>query len=110
MTSWRTRYWRLYNILVRALGLVSLVSGVAFIVLGGLGILRLGLLAAEGSPGLVTLGVGLILAALGGAILIVPAFRTDLGDVWWQFDPFGAKAQQSRTRRAWWTGDRLNAS
>jgi hypothetical protein len=107
MTSWRTGYWRVYNILVRAFGASALVAGLGFIVWGVLRLLQLGLQPAEGTPGLMLLLVGLISAALGAGILGVPTYRPDLGDPAWQFDPFGAKARESpSTQRSWWTGDR----
>ena len=107
MTSWETSYWRVFNILVRVLGLVALVSGVAFTMLGAARILEQGLLLNAGAPGLVILLVGLLAGALGAAILRVPAYRPDLGDVSWRFDPFGAKTRQSASaRRSWWTGER----
>ncbi len=81
MTSWETSYWRVFNILVRVLGLVALVSGIAFTVLGAARILEQGLLLDAGAPGLVILLVGLLAGALGAAILRVPAYRPDLGDV-----------------------------
>jgi hypothetical protein len=100
-------YWRVFNVLVRALGLVAAVSGVIFTVLGVTRILQQGLLTAEGSPPLIILLVGLILCWLGASILQAPAYRPDLGDTAWRFEPFGGKAKRPRSSgRSWWTGDR----
>jgi hypothetical protein len=107
MTSWGAGYWRVFNVLVRVLGLVAVVSGAVFTVLGLMRILQLGFLRSEGSPPLVILLVGLLVGALGLAILRGPPYRPDLGDVSWRFDPFGAKTRQTTSPgRLWWTGDR----
>lgn len=107
MTTWGVWYWRGFNILVRAMGLVALSFGAVFTVLGAYRLLQLGLLLHEGAPPLVTLSVGLLLLALGAAILRTPAYRPDLGDVSWRFDPFGTKTRQSSaSTRTWWTGDK----
>ena len=100
-------YWRVFNILVRTLGLVAVVGGAVFTVLGVMRILQLGLLQTEGSPPLVLLIIGLVVAWLGVAILRAPTYRPDLGDVSWRFDPPGAKTPRSgAAKRSWWTGDR----
>ena len=101
-------YWRVFNVLVRALGLVALVSGAVFTVMGVLRILQLGLLRSEGSPPLIILLVGLIVAWLGVSILRAPTYRPDLGDASWRFEPFGAKRSGS-AGRSWWTGDRQSS-
>ena len=107
MRNWRAGYWRVYNILVRALGASSLLAGLGFIVWGVLRLKQMGLQASEGVPGLMLLMAGFIAAGLGASILGVPAYRPDLGDPAWQFDPLGKKNQQSlAARRSWWTGDR----
>jgi hypothetical protein len=100
-------YWRVFNILVRALGLVALVSGVLFTVLGVIRILQQGLLTSEGSPPLIILLIGLILSWLGASILQAPSYRPDLGDASWRFEPFSSKARRRPSSgRSWWTGDR----
>jgi hypothetical protein len=100
-------YWRVYNVLVRALGLSALLSGLFFIVWGIKHILELGLLPDEGAGGLMLVVAGLLAAGIGAALLRTPTYRPDLGDVAWHFDPFGAKPQSSTaTKRSWWTGDR----
>jgi hypothetical protein len=107
MASSGAGYRRVFNLLVRVLGLVALVSGAVFTVLGVLRILQLGLLRTEGSPPLVILLVGLLVAVLGLAILRAPIYRPDLGDASWRFDPFGTKSRLTAPPgRSWWTGDR----
>jgi hypothetical protein len=107
MRNWRAGYWRVYNVLVRALGTMAFLSGLGFIVWGAVRMLQMGLQASEAFPGLVLLFVGFIAAGLGASILGVPAYRPDLGDPAWHFDPFGKRTHQSQaSRRSWWTGDR----
>jgi hypothetical protein len=107
MSNWRTGYWRVYNIMVRAFGGIALVSGLVFILWGVLRILQMGLQTSEGTPGLMLLLVGFIAAGLGATILGVPTYRPDLGDPAWNFDPLGRKTTQSpASKRSWWTGDR----
>jgi hypothetical protein len=96
-----------FNVLVRALGLVAVVSGAVFTLLGAMRIRQLGLLETEGSPPLVLLIIGLVVAGLGVAILRAPTYRPDLGDASWRFDPTGVKTQKlAAAKRSWWTGDR----
>ena len=100
-------YWRVFNILVRALGLVALVSGAVFTVLGVIRILQQGLLRSEGSPPLIILLVGLIVTWLGASILQAAPYRPDLGDAPWRFEPYRRKGKRSSSAaRSWWTGDR----
>lgn len=106
MTSWETWYWRVFNVSVRALGLVTLLSGAALAVLGVIRMLEMDYIRLEESSSLVILPIGLLAAALGWALLRTPAYRPDLGDVSWRFDPFGKQAGRSpASRRSWWTGD-----
>jgi len=86
MTSWGTLYWRVFNVLVRALGLVAFLSGIVFTVWGAVRMLRMDFIRMEDAP--------------------TTTYRPDLGDVPWGFDPFGAKSRQSSpAKRSWWTGD-----
>jgi hypothetical protein len=111
MTDWGVWYWRVFNLSVRALGLVALWSGAVFIVWGTRRVLELEFILIDQAPALAILPAGLLVATLGWAILRVPAYRPDLGDVLWQFDSSGAKTRRaSPARRSWWTGDRLRAS
>lgn len=108
MTSWGTWYWRVFNILVRALGLVALLSGAVFIVWGAVRMLRMDFIRMEDAPTLAILPIGLLVGVLGAAILRTPTYRPDLGDVPWGFDPLGTKARQSsQAKRSRWTGDRV---
>ena len=108
MTGWRTRYWRLYNVLVRALGMNAVLFGTGYVGWGAFRLAQLGLQPAEGAPGVTLVATGLLAAGLGAAILNTPAYRPDLGDPACEFDPFGSKTRQSpRARRSWWTGDPL---
>jgi hypothetical protein len=107
MSNWLSGYWRVYNVLVRTLGMAALLAGVAFIGWGAVLIPRFGLTLANGGPTLVLLLAGLLAAGLGGTILGTPTYRPDLGDAAWNFDPLGKKTRQAATaRRSWWTGDR----
>jgi hypothetical protein len=106
MAKWRG-YWRVYNVLVRALGLAALVFGLGFIVWGAARLMRLGLEADAGAPGVILVFAGIVAAALGATIIGTPTYRPDLGDPAWDFDPFGAKARKAPAgRRSWWTGDK----
>jgi len=107
MTSWQTSYWRAFNVLVRAFGVTILVAGLAFLVWGAARMIAWGGWPGLDSPLWVLPLVGFLSAALGIAVLRGPPYRPDLGDVFWQFDPFGAKtAQSAPARYSWWTGDR----
>jgi hypothetical protein len=108
MASWETTYWRVFNILVRALGLVALLCGIVYIVWGTVRMLQMDFIQREAASSLAILPVGLLVAALGAAIIRAPTYRPDLGDVSLRFDPLGAKTRQSSpSKRSWWTGDRL---
>jgi hypothetical protein len=107
MSSWRTEYWRVYNVLVRVLGVSAVASGTGFVGWGASRMLRLGLERPDGEPGAILLAAGLLAAGLGAAILTTPAYRPDLGDRALEFDPYGTKTRQTAAiRRSWWTGDR----
>jgi hypothetical protein len=108
VTKWRSKYWQAYNIMVRVLGLVILTSGALATLVGLLGIMQLGLFQTEGSPEWVTLFLGITLMALGSAIVVVPAFRPDLGDTWMEYDRTGEHSQELlSSKRSWWMGDRV---
>jgi hypothetical protein len=108
MTNWGTRYWRVFNVLVRTLGLVALTAGAGFILWGAGRMLQLEFIRMEQATALIILPVGLLVAALGAAILRAPTYRPDLGDMIWQFDPSGSKSRRAASsRRSWWTGEPL---
>jgi hypothetical protein len=105
--SWITTYWRVYNVLVRALGMAALLAGCAFVGWGSLVLLRVGLAPLFGMPGVVLLMAGLLAVGLGGTILGTPTYRPDLGDAAWDFDPFGKKSRKlAGGSRSWWTGEK----
>jgi hypothetical protein len=106
MAAWWTSYWRAFNVLVRGFGFFALVSGAALTAVGAIRLIQQGLVWSEEAPGLVLLAVGLLVSGLGAAILRAPAYRPDLGDVSWRFDPFGTLARTRTQAGSWWTGDR----
>jgi hypothetical protein len=108
LNTWGTTYWRVWNFLVRDLGLVSLVVGGVFIGLGTARLIEREFITLDAADSLVVLPIGLLIAGIGWAIVRAPSYRPDLGDSLGGFDPFGAKARQAtRTRRSWWTGEPL---
>ena len=108
LNTWGTTYWRVWNFLVRNLGLVSLLVGGVFIGLGTARLVEREFISLDAVDSLVVLPIGLLIAGIGWALLRTPAYRPDLGDSLGGFDPFGAKARQApRTRRSWWTGEPL---
>ena len=84
MTSWETRYWRVFNVSVRALGLVTLLAGAVFAVWGTMRMVKLDYIRLEEASSLVILPIGLLAAALGAALLRTSTHRPDLGDVSWR--------------------------
>jgi hypothetical protein len=104
MRSWQTEYWRVYNMLVRMLGVSAVVSGAGFVGWGATRLLRLGLEQSMGQPGVILVAAGFLSAGLGAAIVATPAFRPDLGDHAVEFDPYGSRVRKMESR-SWWTGD-----
>jgi uncharacterized membrane protein len=106
MSSSGYRYWRVFNVLVRVLGLTTLAFGVVFIAWGTLRLLHVDFISAESEVSLAILPIGLLVAAIGWAIVRTPAYRPDLGDVSWGFDPLGTKITRAAgAKRSWWTGE-----
>ena len=93
--------WRLFNVLLRLLGIgATFAGGVTIITFG------LGLPPIEGQPPVTSLPAllaGLLVLLLGLGFLMIPAFRPDLGDTRVVSNPLRTLLQP-RTRR-WWTGD-----
>jgi hypothetical protein len=118
MTRYEVWHWRVFNVFLRAFGLMALLAGMVFTLWGAVLLSRRqatveweGMLTSATGPKLLILLVGLSTLALAIALLRARPFRPDLGDVSWLLDPFGAKAQRrSLPRRSWWTGDRLPSS
>jgi hypothetical protein len=70
-----------------------------------------GVPSAAPGPKLLILLVGMVVLAIGLAILRAQPYRPDLGDSSYLADPFGARAQRALPqRRSWWTGDRQGSS
>lgn len=93
--------WRLFNILLRLLGLGATFAGAVATTTFGLGIP-----APEGMAPVThwpTLIAGGLVALLGLGFLMMPAFRPDLGDTRIVPNPF--RAMSAPKRRTWWTGD-----
>jgi hypothetical protein len=104
--NWASKYWRVFNILVRDLGLASVIGGAGFIIWGTLRMLEREFITIEGAVSIAILPVGLLVGAIGWAILRAPSYRPDLGDALWGFDPFGDKLRgSSRAERSWWSGE-----
>ena len=93
--------WRLFNVLLRLLGIGATFAGFVAIVAFGLGLPPLeGETPVTNVPSLLAGG---LVALLGLGFLIIPPFRPDLGDPWVVTNPF--RALSSSHKRAWWTGD-----
>jgi hypothetical protein len=109
LNTWGTTYWRVWNFLVRDLGLVSLLVGGVFIGLGTARLIEREYFFLDAVDSLVVLPIGLLIAGIGWAIVRASSYRPDLGDSIGGFDPFGAKARKAATptRRSWWTGEPL---
>jgi hypothetical protein len=93
--------WRIFNVLLRLLGLGATFSGVVAIVTMGFGIP-----APYGQPPVTswpTVIAGIVVTLLGLGFLMIPAFRPDQGDTTVVRTPFRAWSQPKR--RTWWTGD-----
>jgi hypothetical protein len=93
--------WRLFNVLLRLLGLGATFAGlVATITLG------FGVPAPYGTEPVASWAMilsGGLVTALGLSFLMNPAFRPDLGDTRVVSNPFRVWGQPRR--RTWWTGD-----
>ncbi len=94
-------YWRLFNVMLRLLGLGATFSGIIAFVTVGLGLPPLGSEApVRNTAGLVS---GAFLGLLGLGFLMLRPFRPDLGDTGPALSPFRGAVG----RRRWWTGDRV---
>lgn len=91
-------YWRIFNVLLRLLGMGATFSGVVVVLIAGAG--------PPGGGGEVSwaaIAAGGVLALAGMGFLTLPPFRPDLGDTGPLVNPL-----RSRRDRRWWTGDRAN--
>jgi hypothetical protein len=105
MTSTDPMQWRVFNVLLRLLGLGATFAGFVAIVTFGLGLPPIeGEAPIVSVPSIVT---GALVMLLGLGFLMIPAFRPDLGDTRVVVNPF--RAWSSPSKRRWWTGDRVKA-
>jgi len=93
--------WRVFNVLLRLLGLGATFSGVVAIVTIGFGIP-----APYGEDPVTswpTVAGGTLVTLLGLGFLMIPAFRPDQGDITVVRNPFRTWSEPKH--RTWWTGD-----
>jgi hypothetical protein len=93
--------WRIFNVLIRLLGLGASFAGLVAAV--GFGV---GIPAAEEAQPVISwpaLLSGGLVTLLGLGFLMIPAFRPDLGDTRVVSNPF--RSLMGPRRRSWWTGD-----
>jgi len=92
-------HWRLFNVMLRLLGLGATFSGAIAFVTVGLGLPALG--GAGPVRNLAGLLSGGFLSLLGLGFLMLKPYRPDLGDEGAPFSPF----RPTSSPRRWWTGD-----
>jgi hypothetical protein len=93
--------WRIFNVLLRLLGLGATFAGAVTTATFGFGIpVPYGTAPVTHWPSVIAGG---LVALLGLGFLIMPAFRPDLGDTQVVPNPFRPLAESRR--RTWWTGD-----
>jgi hypothetical protein len=94
-------YWRVFNIMLRLLGIGGTFAGLAATISFGLGWPPLeGEAPSINLPSLISGG---LVTLLGLGFLIIPPFRPDLGDTRVGANLFRVRAPPRQ--RAWWTGD-----
>jgi hypothetical protein len=96
--------WRVFNVLLRLLGIGATFSGLVALTTFGLG-----LPAPEGqSPAASwpSLLAGALVTLVGLGFLMIPPFRPDQGDTKVVSNP--VRAWSGSPRRSWWTGDHLS--
>jgi hypothetical protein len=111
-------HWRIFNVLVRAFGLMAVLCGIVFtswaarLLVNPKATVNLeGVATAAVEPKLLLMLAGFVALAIGVAIVRARPYRPDLGDSSYLADPFGSGAQRAiPQRRSWWTGDRLGGS
>ncbi len=95
--------WRVFNVLLRLLGLGATFAGLVATTSFGFGIpAPFGQDPVTSWP---TVIAGGLVTLLGLGFLMMPAFRPDLGDTRVVRNPFRVWSEPSR--RTWWTGDRI---
>ena len=101
MPSTDPSQWRLFNVLLRLLGIGATFAGLVAATTFGLGLpVPAGPPFSVHWPSLLTGG---LVTLLGLGFLMIPAFRPDQGDTRVIMNPFRAWSRPSR--RSWWTGD-----
>jgi hypothetical protein len=103
-------HWRAFNISCRLVGVAFLLAGLMFSISALLATatdpVPSPVTVAQSHSPVVAVIVGLIVAVLGGLLLIVRPFRPDLGETSVLVEPFVARRQQRIGRaRSWWTGE-----
>jgi hypothetical protein len=83
-------YWRAFNLLARFVGIGFVLSGLILIAFGA------GDISSERVVGIVA---GAVVVAFGVGLVVVRAYRPDLGDSAWH---------RSTQQRTWLTGDPKN--
>jgi hypothetical protein len=94
-------YWRVFNVMLRLLGIGGTFAGLAATISFGLGWPPL-----EGQAPVTNLSSlisGGLVTFLGLGFLMIPPFRPDLGDTRVVTNPF--RVWLTPRRRSWWTGD-----
>jgi hypothetical protein len=95
--------WRIFNVLLRLLGIGATFAGLVAATTVGLGIPPVeGSTAAINWPALLS---SALVTLLGLGFLMIPPFRPDQGDTKVVTNPF--KPLGGHAGRSWWTGDRL---
>jgi hypothetical protein len=98
--------WRIFNVLLRLLGLGATFSGVVTTLTMGFGIpAPSGQAPATSWP---TVIAGIVVTLLGLGFLMIPAYRPDQGDTTVVRNPFRSWTEPKR--RTWWTGDTISRS
>lgn len=101
MTTTDPTQWRLFNVLLRLLGIGATFAGLIAITTFGLGYPPIqGEDRVVSLPSIIT---GTLVLLLGLGFLMIPAFRPDLGDTRVVSNPFRAWTEPGKRR--WWTGD-----
>lgn len=115
------RHWRFFNVSCRVLGIGFVLWGAAFAAWGyyllanpAVPFWVEGVESHDTEPRLVMALFATLMFVTGAFMLLVRAYRPDLGDTSYFdriVDPFGSRDPTPyRGRRSWWTGDRQSGS